>query len=75
MPVKSEYKKHYTRMRHAFDEMTTDEKLYYVKSQRDRRDQDGPPESLEEALACILQQDEDIKDLIKIIEAMTAKLL
>jgi hypothetical protein len=45
----------------------------FIRQRRDRRDEDGPPESLEEALAQILQQDEDIDALFDIVEELTAQ--
>ena len=45
----------------------------FIRNRRDRRDEDGPPASLEEALTCVLQQDEDIDSLIEMVEALQAQ--
>lgn len=43
-----------------------------VKDRRDRRDADGDPANLDEAMNTIAQQDEDIEKLLGIIDAMCA---
>jgi len=45
----------------------------FIKSRRDSRAQSGPPETIEGALDCISQQDEDIGALIDMIEKLQAK--
>ena len=43
-----------------------------VKDRRDRRDADGDPSNMDEAMNTIAQQDEDIETLLGIIDAMCA---
>jgi hypothetical protein len=49
------------------------DRISFIKNRRDRRDQDGDPGTLEEAIGVIAQEDEDICTLLDIIEEMTAK--
>lgn len=48
------------------------EQTQMVKDRRDRRDSDGDPSNLDEAMHTIAQQDEDIETLLGIIDAMCA---
>lgn len=52
---------------------TVEEKVELVKDRRDRRDEAGDPESMEEAQGVIANQDEDIDTLIDIIDTLLAK--
>ncbi len=54
------------------DEDVTD-KVKIIKDKRDRRDQEGDPDSTEGAMGVIAQQDEDIDSLLEIIEQLQAK--
>ena len=53
--------------------ISPDDRVQLIKDRRDRRDQEGDPESSDEALGVIAQQDEDIDELIEIIEELQAK--
>lgn len=46
------------------------EQTQIVKDRRDRRDSDGDPVNLDEAMNTIAQQDEDIESLLGIVDAM-----
>ena len=48
------------------------EQTQMVKDRRDRRDSEGDPSNLDEAMHTIVQQDEDIETLLGIIDAMCA---
>lgn len=48
------------------------EQTQMVKDRRDRRDSEGDPSNLDEAMHTIAQQDEDIETLMGIIDAMCA---
>jgi len=50
-----------------------EERIGLVKDRRDRRDESGVPDTLEAALAHILQQDEDIEELVTAIEEVLAE--
>lgn len=50
-----------------------EEKVDFVKDRRDRRDEQGDPETLEEANGVIAHQDEDIDSLIDIIDTLLAE--
>lgn len=50
-----------------------EDKVQIVKDRRDRRDSEGDPETTEDAMGVIAQQDEDIDALLEVIEAMEAK--
>lgn len=52
---------------------TIEEKVDFVKDRRDRRDEEGNPESTEEANEIIAHQDEDIGMLIDIIDTLLAE--
>lgn len=52
---------------------TAEERLNLVKDRRDRRDQEGDPETPEVAKDIIARQDEDIDTLLEIIEELQAK--
>lgn len=57
----------------ATGEKTIEEKVEMVKDRRDRRDEEGDPESTEEALGVIANQDEDIDILFDIIDTLLAE--
>lgn len=46
------------------------EQTQMVKDRRDRRDSDGDPSNMDEAMNVIAQQDEDIETLLGIVDAM-----
>lgn len=52
---------------------TVEEQVELVKDRRDRRDEAGDPETVEEAQGVIANQDEDIDTLIDIIDTLLAK--
>lgn len=49
------------------------ETVQMVKDRRDRRDSQGDPETPENAMGVIAQQDEDIDSLLKVVETLMAK--
>ena len=55
------------------EEKTPEEKIEEVKANKDRRDEEGKPEELEEANKVIAHQDEDIQTLIDIIDTLLAE--
>lgn len=58
----------------AIDEdAPVEEKVEILKDRRDRRDSEGDPESTEEAMAVIANQDEDIDILFDIIDSLLAE--
>ena len=52
---------------------TIEEKVDFIKDRRDRRDEEGDPETTEEASEIIAHQDEDIGTLIDIIDTLLAE--
>lgn len=50
-----------------------EETVQMVKDRRDRRDSEGDPETPENAMGVIAQQDEDIDSLLKVVETLMAK--
>lgn len=50
-----------------------EEKAQFVKDRRDRRDEEGDPETQKEAMGVIAQQDEDIDILFDIIDTLLAE--
>ena len=52
---------------------TVEEKVEMVKDRRDRRDENGDPETVEEAQGVIANQDEDIDVLFDIIDTLLAE--
>lgn len=52
---------------------TVEEKVQLVKDRRDRRDSEGDPETTEEAIGVIANQDEDIDILFDIIDTLLAE--
>lgn len=52
---------------------TAEDKVAFVKDRRDRRDEEGDPETNEEALDVIAHQDEDIEILFDIIDTLLAE--
>ena len=54
-------------------EPSTEEQVKLVKDRRDRRDQAGDPETVEEAQGVIAQQDEDMNILFDIIDTLLAQ--
>jgi len=54
-------------------EPTAEEKVQLVKDRRDRRDEAGDPETVEEAQGVIAQQDEDMGILFDIIDSLLAQ--
>lgn len=52
---------------------TVEEKVEMVKDRRDRRDEEGDPETVEEAQGVIANQDEDIDVLFDIIDTLLAE--
>jgi len=52
---------------------TVEEKVEMVKDRRDRRDESGDPETVEEAQGIIAHQDEDIDILFDIIDTLLAE--
>lgn len=52
---------------------TVEEKMQLVKDRRDRRDSEGDPETTEEAIGVIANQDEDIDILFDIIDTLLAE--
>lgn len=55
------------------EEPTTEEQVQLVKDRRDRRDEAGDPETVEEAQGVIAQQDEDMNILFDIIDSLLAQ--
>ncbi len=55
------------------DPETIEEQVQLVKDRRDRRDEAGDPETVEEAQGVIANQDEDIDVLFDIIDTLLAK--
>lgn len=54
-------------------EPSTEEQVQLVKDRRDRRDEAGDPETVEEAQGVIAQQDEDMNILFDIIDSLLAQ--
>lgn len=52
---------------------TIEEKLQIVKDRRDRRDAEGEPETKEEAIGALTNQDEDMNILFDIIDTLIAE--
>ena len=52
---------------------TVEEQVQLVKDRRDRRDEEGDPETVEEAQEIIANQDEDLDILFDIIDTLLAK--
>lgn len=55
------------------EDAPVEEKVEILKDRRDRRDSEGDPESTEEAMAVIANQDEDIDILFDIIDSLLAE--
>ena len=55
------------------EQPTTEEQVQLVKDRRDRRDEAGDPETVEEAQGVIAQQDEDMNILFDIIDSLLAQ--
>lgn len=54
-------------------DVSVEDRISTVKDRRDRRDQEGDPETPEDAMGVIAQQDEDISELMDIIEELLAR--
>ena len=52
---------------------TAEERVQLVKDRRDRRDQEGDPETPEELVGVIAQQDEDLNELLEVVEELMAQ--
>lgn len=57
----------------AAGDKTIEEKVEMVKDRRDRRDSEGDPESTEEAIGVIANQDDDMDILFDIIDTLLAE--